>query len=137
MKSPLQGPIPVIPTSFKSDDSVDLEAMQRMIEFARHSGITAVCLPAFGSEFYKLDASERTALLARAVELSGDQLCIIAQCNHVHGPIAARLAKEAEAMGCNAISTALPRAFPVAEQELVDYAVTVCKATKLPVIVQD
>lgn len=133
----LKGPIPVLPTCFNDDQSVCLDAMERMIAFAKQSGITAVCLPAFGSEFYKLGAGERIALLERAVALSGPDLCVIAQCNHVHGPIAAQLAADAEAMGCGAVSTALPRAFPTGEAALVDFAVTVCRGTRLPVIAQD
>jgi 4-hydroxy-tetrahydrodipicolinate synthase len=133
----LEGPIPVLPTCFHDDESIDLGAMDSLIRFAKNTGITAVCLPAFGSEFYKLSANERTLLLQTAIQLAGGELCVVAQCNHAHAPIAAQMAREAEAMGCGAISTALPRAFPVAEQCLVDHAVTVCRATSLPVILQD
>lgn len=133
----IEGPIPVLPTVFQSDNSILADAVSDMIGFARGAGITAVCLPAFGSEFYKLSGPERTKLLAVAAGCAGEDLCVIAQCNHPHGPVASQAAREAEDMGCGAVSTALPRAFPVAESALVDYATSVMQGTSLPCILQD
>ena len=50
----IDGTVPVIPTTFRKDESIDCEAISACVRFAADCGVTAVCLPAYGSEFYKL-----------------------------------------------------------------------------------
>jgi dihydrodipicolinate synthase/N-acetylneuraminate lyase len=48
----LLGVVPIIPTPFDADKAVDEEALRGMVEFAAAAGLAAICLPAYGSEFY-------------------------------------------------------------------------------------
>ena len=57
----LQGNVPVIPTPFRDDESIDLDALASCIEFAVKCRVCAVCLLAYGSEFYKKGASRNAA----------------------------------------------------------------------------
>ena len=50
----VSGVVPVIPIPFHDDERIDEDALRRLVEFAAAAGIGAVCLPAYGSEFYKL-----------------------------------------------------------------------------------
>jgi len=93
--------------------------------------------PAYASEFYKLDESERTQLLEVVLAGAKGRLRVVAQCNHHSPKHAARLAQAAAKMGAFAINIALPRSFPSAPAQLLTYARTVCDAVDLPVIVQD
>lgn len=134
----LTGVLPVLPTPFTSDDEVDLPSLPPLVEFAKRCGVCAVVTPAFGSEFYKLDAGERQRVIETVVARA--QPCglrVVVQCNHTTPRLAARLAGEAKSLGASAVSTALPRAFAASEGQLLDYARRVCEATDLPVIVQD
>ena len=45
----INGTVPVIPTPFRKDESIDYEAIGACIRFAVDCGVTAVCLPAYGS----------------------------------------------------------------------------------------
>ena len=47
------------------------------------------------------------------------------------------IAKQNEANGADLIALALPRLFPVSEDDLIRYAATVCDAVKIPVMLQD
>jgi 4-hydroxy-tetrahydrodipicolinate synthase len=134
----LTGVLPVLPTPFTTQDEVDYKALESLVDFAARCGVKTVVTPAFGSEFYKLDGSERQQVIETAVaQASKVKLRVVVQCNHATPRLASKLASEAGALGASAVSTALPRAFAASETQLFDYARRVCDATDLPVIVQD
>ena len=62
----IDGVIPIIPTPFKPDEQVDWEALGRLVDFACVSGAAALCLPAYASEFYKLNDEERQRAISRS-----------------------------------------------------------------------
>jgi 4-hydroxy-tetrahydrodipicolinate synthase len=134
---PIQGIVPILPTPFTADDTVNLKALTGLVDFALSAGVAAVGTPAFGSEFYKLDAAERTSILETVIGHAAGRLPVIAQCN-AHSPRnAARLAAQAERMGAAAVNVALPRAFASSPRQLLDFARAVCDAVSVPVVVQD
>lgn len=133
----LAGVIPILPTPFTDLDEIDLEAVGRLVEFAVTCGVQAVGTPAYASEFYKLDPSERALLVETALVAARGRVGVVAQCNHHSPRHAARLAADAERCGAMAINIALPRAFASSPSQLLNFAQTVCEAVSLPVIVQD
>ncbi len=134
---PIQGVVPILPTPFRADDEVDLGALGALVDFAIAAGAAAVGTPAFGSEFYKLTDSERLRVLESVMARATGRIPVVAQCNHHSPRHAARLARQAEAMGAAAINVALPRLFPTSPGQMLAYARTVCESVSLPVVVQD
>lgn len=133
----ITGIVPILPTPFDRDGQISFLEIPPLVEFAIKCGAAAIGFPAFGSEFYKLDAGERSASIEAVLSAAKGRIPVIVQCNHTTGKIAARLASLAEAQGASLVNTALPRAFPVAESEMFDYVRAVCEATSLPVVIQD
>ena len=133
----MRGIIPILPTPFHADGALDLEPYPALIDFAVESGVAALGVPAFGSEFYKLDAVERGDILSRVLSLAKDRVPVMVQCNHACGTKAAAMAAQAESIGAAVINTALPRTFTGDERALLDFARQVCGATSLPVVIQD
>ncbi len=127
----------MLPTPFDEHDEIIPEALAGQIEFAHRCGVTLVCLPAFGSEFYKLDGAERDRLIAAASTAARGRVGLVVQCNHGHARHAAALARRAEDQGAALVATALPRALPASEPSLIEHAVAVASATRLPVLLQD
>lgn len=134
--SNINGVVPILPTPFNSDESIDEAGFENILQFAKKAGCSAVVVPAFGSEFYKLGGDERSRILDTVFKHAGD-LNVIVQCNHTSPKIVQALVNDAESRGASAINTALPRMMPVSESQLLEYARIVCSSTKLPVIVQD
>jgi 4-hydroxy-tetrahydrodipicolinate synthase len=132
----ISGVIPILPTPFNNDESLDESGYETILGFAKKAGCKTVGLPAFGSEFYKLSPGERSRILETVFEL-GTGLDIIVQCNHTSPAVVKTLVAEAEKLGASAINSALPRALPVSDQHLFDFASAVCSSTGLPVIIQD
>jgi 4-hydroxy-tetrahydrodipicolinate synthase len=133
----LDGVVPIIPTPFTADEQIDFEALAACVQFAAKSRLGAVCLPAYASEFYKLSDAERRRTVETAIEAAGDKLAVVAQANHPSARIAAQIASDYENLGASLISFALPRIFALKESDLLEYARTICRAVKLPVLIQD
>lgn len=135
--TPLEGVVPIIPTPFTADEEIDYPALDGLIEFAVSSGFCAACLPAYASEFYKLSDEERERVVERAIATAAGRIQIVAQANHPSARIAARTARRYEASGAAMISFALPRVFPLPEDDLFDYSRAICESVSLPVLIQD
>lgn len=133
----IDGVVPVIPTPFDENEAIDYKAVAACVHFAVDCGVSAVCLPAYGSEFYKLSEAERGKVIETAVAAAGGRLPVIGQSNHPSAKLAAEIAKANEDRGADLISFALPRMFALGENDLLSYAQKVCSAVKTPVLVQD
>lgn len=137
MTLPIDGIVPVIPTPFDENEEIDFPSLARLIDFAVKSGATAICLPAYGSEFYKLSDEERQSLIAAAARCVGGRVPLIAQANHDSAKIAARIAADFVSTGADIISIALPRRFPATDGDLLHYCGAVASAVAVPMLVQD
>ena len=133
----LAGVVPIVPAPFTADEEIDFEAIRRCMAFAMRAGLKAVCLPAYASEFYKLTDAERRAVVNEAIGGSDGSVKVVAQANHPSARVAAQVAEMYEGLGASFISFALPRIFPLKEDDLLDYARTICRAVQLPVLIQD
>lgn len=129
--------MPVIPTPFTERQDVDYDALEGLLEFAVRAGAGAVCLPAYGSEFYKLSEGERGELVRRAALTLKGRVPLMAQSNHPGARHAAVIAARNEALGAEIISFALPRQFALPEETLLRYAGQICGAVAAPVLIQD
>jgi len=138
MSETLYGTVPIIPTPFHDDETIDEESLRRLIEFAISSGIKAVCLPAYASEFYKLTDEERLLIVRIAVEQAAGRLQIVAQSNHPSLKVAIQLAKANIEAGADVISLAVPRIFGLPETSIKAYLSGFFEAiAETPVLVQD
>ncbi len=133
----IDGVVPVLPAPFTPDETVDLDSMAKLIQFSVDSGLSAVCLPAYSTEFYKLSMDERYALVQAAVEASNGRIPVIGQSNHVSAKLAAEIAAKNEELGVAAISVAIPRLFALSDDDHFAFLSKVIGATSLPVLVQD
>ena len=133
----IDGVVPVIPVPFKSDESIDEQSLRRTVEFAATHGAAAMCLPAYGSEFYKLTEAEREQVIGVAIETNQHRVPLLAQANHGSSKAAAGLAKRYVEMGADVISFAVPRMFATTDADLMRYCGTICDAVDIPVLIQD
>lgn len=136
-KPAIDGVVPVIPTPFNENEEIDFAALQPLVDFAVRSHATAICLPAYGSEFYKLSDAERDDLVGSAIRANRRRVPTIAQANHVSSRIAAETAKRYEQYGADIISIALPRQFPVTDADMLRYCGRIAGAVSIPILIQD
>jgi dihydrodipicolinate synthase/N-acetylneuraminate lyase len=134
----LQGVVPIIPTPFREDEEIDEDALRRLLDFAIKSDLSAVCLPAYASEFYKLTDEEKLKVVKIAVDHAAGRIQIIGQSNHPSLKIASRLAKKNVEAGADIISLAVPRIFSLPESSLKEYLSGFLESIPdTPVLIQD
>ena len=95
---PLQGVVPVVPTPFLPDESIDVGSLRRVVDWIAGRGLAGMCLPAYGSEFYKLSEAERDQVITVAVEVNNGRLPIVAQANHGSARVVIELAERYQAL---------------------------------------
>lgn len=135
---PLSGVVPIIPTPFLADETIDEPALRRLIDFAVDAGLQAVCLPAYASEFYKLSDEEKLKVVSIAVNQSAGRIQIMAQSNSPSLKIAIQLAQANIAAGADIISLAVPRIFSLPEASIKKYLSQFFAAIPAtPVLIQD
>ncbi|HEY8370077.1 MAG TPA: dihydrodipicolinate synthase family protein [Thermodesulfobacteriota bacterium] len=129
--------VPIVPTPFLEDGSLDHDGLVALCEFAVAKRVAAVCLPAFASEFYKLSERERLDVVRLAVKAVGGRVPVIGQSNHGSARVAAELARANQDAGASVVAVALPRAFAYTSEDLLEFARTVGRAVEVPLLVQD
>lgn len=134
---PINGIVPVIPIPFDEAEEIDEMSLRRTVEWVAEQRFPAMCLPAYGSEFYKLSEGEREVVVGIALDVSGGRTPVMAQANHGSAKIAAQTAKRYERMGANIISFAVPRLFASTDMDLLRYCGRICDAVSIPVLIQD
>jgi dihydrodipicolinate synthase/N-acetylneuraminate lyase len=133
----IHGIVPIIPTPFQSDESIDFAGFAPLIDFAIAGGCSALCLPAYASEFYKLSDEERLQVVHQAVTAAQGRIPVIGQANYASARLAARSARAVEAAGADAVAVAVPRLFSLPERDLFRYFDTVLSAIQIPLLIQD
>jgi 4-hydroxy-tetrahydrodipicolinate synthase len=112
--------------------------LRGLIDFAITSGIKAVCLPAYASEFYKLTDEERLRVVKIAVQQAAGRLQIVAQSNHPSLKVAIGLAKANIEAGADVISPVVPRLFSLPKTSIKSYLSEFFSAIpKTPFFVRD
>lgn len=134
----LSGVVPIIPTPFTKDEEIDEVALRSLIDFSVSTGVEAVCLPAYASEFYKLSDDEKLRVVNVAIDQSGGRVKIMGQCNNASVKLAIKLAKQNVKAGVDILSLAVPRIFGIPESSIEDYLTAFFQAVpETPVLIQD
>ena len=127
----IHGVAPVVPTPFHPDESIDVDSLRPLVDWIARSGLAGMCLPAYGSEFYKLSDIERDQVVSIAIAACDGRVPVIAQANHVSARLASELARRYDEMGADVISFAIPRQFSASTADILDYCETIASATSL------
>lgn len=133
----IDGVIPIIPTPFTAQGTPDWASLKSLLDFAVSGRVSAVCLPAYASEFYKLRDSERRDMVVHAVDLIQGKLPVIGQVNHVSTDYVSETARDLEKVGASAISVAVPRMFGLPERDLLRYFDRILQSISIPLLIQD
>ena len=133
----IDGIVPVVPTPFDNCGHIDENGLRRLVDYCVVSDACAICLPAYGGEFYKLYEEERHDVVRVAVDQAAGRIPVIGQANHPSARVALDLAHRMEASGVSMISMATPRIFALSEDDLLRYFRTVCQSISMPLLIQD
>ncbi|MDA7430919.1 dihydrodipicolinate synthase family protein [Primorskyibacter aestuariivivens] len=140
MIKPLTGILPVAPTPFLDDGTVDTDGMKNVLDCMIDQGVDAICILANYSEQFVLSDAERAALTRLSLEHVADRVPVIVTVSHFSTQIVVDRAREAEAMGA-AMLMMMPPYHGVglvpAETGIFEHFSAVSDAISIPIMVQD
>jgi dihydrodipicolinate synthase/N-acetylneuraminate lyase len=131
------GIYPSLPTPFAGDDSLDLEAMRRVVRFATDSGAHGLICFGLAGEVFRLTPGERIALLEVIIDETDGHIPIFAGVGTEALHTSMELARAAAKIGADGVVVPPPITVRASEAELLRYFETIADAAGLPVMVQD
>jgi 2-keto-3-deoxy-L-arabinonate dehydratase len=133
----LHGCIPILVTPFADDGSLDLESLEREIEWVLSEGASGVACVAIASEGYKLTEPERDAVIATTVRQVDGRVPVVASADGPGEEPAIDRARRAAALGAAALMV-LPSYFvKPGPDALASYYARIAEASGLPIMLQD
>ena len=133
----LRGCIPILCTPFHDDGSLDLESLEREIEWVIAEGANGVAALASASEGYKLTDSERDVVTRATIETVNHRVPVVISADGAGTEVAIDRAKRAASAGADAVMVLPPYFVKPDQTSLFDYYQRVGGAVRIPVIVQD
>lgn len=132
----LRGVLPVFQTPWHDDESLDVETLEREIDWLFSHGADGLVM-AMVSEVLRLSSEERDELAATACRLAAGRGAVVISVGAESAKVAERHARHAEACGAQALMAIPPVAVALGEAELRGYYTRILEAVCLPVVVQD
>ena len=133
----LHGCIPILVTPFADDGALDLESLEREIEWVLAERASGVACVAIASEGYKLTETERDAVVATTIRHVDGRVPVVASADGPGEEPAIDRARRAAALGADALMV-LPSYFvKPGPDALTSYYDRIAEASGLPIMVQD
>lgn len=137
MAKKFEGVFPVICIPFNEEEEVDEENLRRLVRFLIEKEVSGVCVPAIGSEFYKLSDSERKKVVEIVIDEVDHRVPVIIGTGHPSVKVALEYTGHAEVAGADGILVFPPYFVPPTEESLVHYFRRIGESTSLPMMIQD
>ncbi len=136
MTTEISGVLPVFQTPFHTDESIDFATLDREIDWLFENRANGIVM-AMVSETFRLATDERRKLAAHICKTVGGRGVTIISVGSESTHTSAALARDAEAVGADALMAIPPVATAATEYELAEYFRQILKATSIPLIIQD
>jgi 4-hydroxy-tetrahydrodipicolinate synthase len=131
----LTGVIPILPTPFHEDESVDLESLDRLVRFQTAAGVDAVTILGQLDQSTRLTTDERAAVIRTAVAAAGNVPVVVGASFGTDSPTSA--AQQAADLGAAAVAIAPPLVERASPDTVVDHFERVSASVAAPIVFMD
>lgn len=130
------GIVPILATPFTETGEVDYASYRRIVEAAIQDGAHGLAMFGLASEYYKLRDAERTRLTEALVQQTRRRVPVIVSITHHARHVAVQQAREAVAMGADALMVMPPFFLSPSVAAIMGHVEAIARAVEVPVIVQ-
>jgi 4-hydroxy-tetrahydrodipicolinate synthase len=131
------GVIPILPTPFHDDETLDLQSWRRLLEFMVGLGVDGVTVLGVLGESNRLTDDERDHLIGTAVEVVARRVPLIVGTSHTGTRAATSLSQRAERLGADAVMVSPEKEPVTGEERIVDYYSRIANGISIPIVLQD
>jgi 4-hydroxy-tetrahydrodipicolinate synthase len=138
--APLTGVVPVVPTIFREDETVDLEGTARVVDYLLDGQVDGLCLLANYAEQFSLTDAERDGIARALLEHVAGRVPVIVTTSHYSAKVAAARSRAAQDMGAAMVMLMPPffgATLTVPGPAVIEYFRQVADGIDIPVMVQD
>ncbi len=132
----IEGVVPILLSPFLDDGRLDVESMERQVEFNLAAGVHGLGL-AIGSEMFKFNEAERGEIISVTAAAINKRTPLIVNVSAAGSDLAAHYAKLAEQQGADVLMIYPPTFLPAGVEEIVDYYGRIARAVGIPIVLQD
>ncbi len=136
----ISGVIPVAPTTFHDDETLDLDSQSRVMDFLVDAQVDAVCILANYSEQFSLTDAERDRVADHVLGHVGGRIPVAVTTSHYSARVAAQRSRRAEQLGADLVMLMPPffgATLSADAAAVADYFGTVAAAIDIPIMIQD
>jgi N-acetylneuraminate lyase len=131
----LKGIYAALVTPFGADGSLDLQALEKLIETNMEEGVTGFYLSGSTGESFMMTNEERKQLIKRAAQIVNHRVPLLANVGSFSLGQALDMAKAAQEAGLEAVSSVPPFYFPFNKEEIKDYYRSLQKESGMPLLI--
>ena len=132
----MQGVYPILVTPFDEKGRVDVESMQKLIDFNIESGVHGLGV-ALGSEVFKLSEAERVQVTRTVVDQTRGRVPVVINTGAAGTDLAVLYSVTAEENGADSLMVMPPAFMPVGPGEVREYFKAISDAVHIPIFIQD
>jgi dihydrodipicolinate synthase/N-acetylneuraminate lyase len=131
-----RGAIPVLVAPFHEDESIDEAGLQKQVDFIIPRA-AAICVPGFGTEFYKLSDPERYHVADVVLAHTAKRKPVIVSTGSGSIRTTIEFSRYAESKGADCLMLLSPRIVPLGIKELIRFYERVADSVSIPIMIQD
>lgn len=132
-----RGYFPILQTPFQADGRIDLDDVEREVNFCIRAGADGLVWPQLLSEFHELNSQERLETAALILKTSKGRAPVIVGVQSPETSMAVKMAGHAAEHGAAAVIALPPYEGKPTLDEVRAYYLAIAKECKLPVVVQN
>ena len=136
----LTGIMPVAPTPFLDDETLDVDGVRRVADFLVDCEVDGLCILANYSEQFSLTDDEREAVASTTLTQVDGRVPVCVTTSHLSTRIAVQRSRRAEQLGAAMVMLMPPffgATLKIDEAGVYDFFAAVCSAVTIDVMIQD
>lgn len=134
MRNRIFGVIPAVPTFFRKDEELDLDALRNHLDFLVDSGVHGICILGSTGEGQYLNRDEQKQVMTVAVDQVNGRVPVVAGTGCLATKSTIDLTKVARDVEVDAAMIVLPMYFPFTQKEVYNHYVAVANTVDLPIL---
>ncbi len=135
MSEQLKGVLPVLPTPFSPDDSVNTHRLRELVDRHIDAGVHGLVACGSGGEVAALTSNERRLVVETVVEQVSGRVPVVAQTGATSTSEAVRLSRHAAAAGADVIMAVTPYYEPLSLTDTLTYLRNVASSVEIPFMI--
>ena len=130
-----KGVIPAVLTVFDQNENIDEVGMRQLVSYLVNQNVDGLYLTGSTGEGFTMDNAERKRVVEIVIDEVAGRVPVVVHVGAIGTKLSIDLAKHAEAVGADGISSVPPFYWKFTENQIVKYYEDIAGATSLPMIV--